>query len=122
MGYLDVKVNAMTDDYGGPERRNGEHCPNHEVNTKDISSIKGWIRGIVVVGAVLAFFGSRYMDSIEEQLRMISETTQETNVTVNTLATNFAVTRTEVEQLKKDMEILKERVAVNTIKLYGGKQ
>jgi len=101
----------MTDDYGGPDRRSGEHCSNHEVNTKDISSIKGWIKGIVVVGAVIGFFGSRYMDGIDSQLQKIAATTEETNRTVIALALNSAVTRAEVEQLKKDVAILQEQIS-----------
>jgi hypothetical protein len=97
----------MSDDYPGPERRYTPHCENHETNTKDLSRIKGWIAALAIVGTVIGFFGNRYMDSIDVHLTKISTTTDETNKTVNALAILNAVTRAEVEQLKKDVQDLK---------------
>ena len=97
----------MSEDYTGTERRYTPHCENHETNTKDLSRIKGWIAALAVVGSVIGFFGNRYMDSIDVHLTKISTTTDETNKTVTALAISSAVTRAEVEQIKKDIDDLK---------------
>ena len=96
--------------YEGEERRS-EHCGNHEENTKDISRIKGWIAAVAIIGALASFGINRYMDGIDGHLVKIADTTDKTNETVNSLAINNAVTRAEVESLKKDVAEIKATIA-----------
>ena len=98
-------------EYDGTERRLAEHCGNHETNTKDISRIKGWIAAVAIIGAVMSFGINRYMNGIDGNLAKIATTTDKTNETVNVLAINNAVTRAEVEQLKKDIADIKMVIA-----------
>lgn len=102
---------SENDQWGGEERR---HCGNHETNTKDISRIKGWLAGITLmfggVGTVAVFVLGNYMSGIDKRLEKIETTTVKTSEAVSILAVNNAVTRTEVEQLKKDVQRIEQEI------------
>jgi hypothetical protein len=88
------------DTYSGLERRSGEHCSNHETNTKDISAMKGSINTIKWIGGGLLTLGiyiiSNYMGTIESSLKEIKADGKETMIAVN--------------QIQRQTDVLQQRI------------
>lgn len=98
-------------EYEGEERR---HCGNHESNTKDLASIRSSFGTIKWVGGGFLTIGlfviGAYLSALDDSIKSMNTSLQTISVGIATINVNQAVTRTEVEQLKKDVADLQDKV------------
>jgi hypothetical protein len=106
------------EEYGGDDRRLA--CRAHEQNTKDIAGLKAtggtnrWIIQIALPLLLVVFsaFATLAYNGLKDTLKEIQVDVRGVKAVVDLAAVSNAVTRTEVEQLKKDVAELKSRVGL----------
>ena len=99
----------MSDEYGGPERR-APNCAAHEKNTTDLARIKGGLTLASCLIGLAIWLLSGYMGSVSTKIDKVVVGVEAMNVKMTEITVSSAVTRVEVEQLKKDVAELQRQL------------